>query len=409
MRARITAVLLTLSIVTAATVVTAAPAQAATGTSATVFSLTNAHRANVGLKPLISDPALDRAALAWARHLAATCTFSHSSATWRAGRVSAAGWSATGENIAAGYATPNAVMSAWMASSGHRANILNSRYTGVGIGFATGKCYQTYWVQIFGMAKTAAPASAGDSDGDLLADVVVRDSQGQVILQRGNGTGGWRGSSVVGSGWLADDKLLALGDFTGDGINDLARVRGTGSVELLRGTGSGTYAAPTAIGTLWPGYRHLIGGLDFNGDRRTDIIGVTPAGTILLHTGTGKGQFAATGVRIGAGWSQVTAAFYAGDFNGDTRGDILTRTSDGRLFVNTTTGTGGWGKAAVIGSGWNAMTAVFSPGDFDASGKPDVLARRTDGTVVLYRGNGRGGWASISNVGTGWNAFNGFG
>ena len=51
-----------------------------------------------------------------------------------------------GENIAYGQRTPQAVVNAWMNSSGHRANILNSSYTQIGVGYvASGN----YWTQMF--------------------------------------------------------------------------------------------------------------------------------------------------------------------------------------------------------------------------------------------------------------------
>ena len=51
-----------------------------------------------------------------------------------------------GENIAYGYATPEAVVTAWMNSDGHRANILNGSYTRLGVGYvADGH----YWTQMF--------------------------------------------------------------------------------------------------------------------------------------------------------------------------------------------------------------------------------------------------------------------
>ena len=58
----------------------------------------------------------------------------------------------TGENIAAGQSSASDVVTAWMNSSGHRANILNSGFTQLGVGYAqdsTGT-YGHYWVQMFG-------------------------------------------------------------------------------------------------------------------------------------------------------------------------------------------------------------------------------------------------------------------
>lgn len=58
---------------------------------------------------------------------------------------------AAGENIAAGYTTPNSVMVGWMNSPGHRANILEERFGEIGVGYyydPNGE-YQHYWVQLF--------------------------------------------------------------------------------------------------------------------------------------------------------------------------------------------------------------------------------------------------------------------
>ena len=51
-----------------------------------------------------------------------------------------------GENIAKGYASPEAVVNAWMNSPGHRANILNSTYTHIGVGYVPSG---NYWTQMF--------------------------------------------------------------------------------------------------------------------------------------------------------------------------------------------------------------------------------------------------------------------
>ena len=53
------------------------------------------------------------------------------------------------ENIAASQSTPAAVVNVWMNSEGHRANILNSSLRKIGVGYARGGQYGTYWVQLF--------------------------------------------------------------------------------------------------------------------------------------------------------------------------------------------------------------------------------------------------------------------
>ena len=59
-----------------------------------------------------------------------------------------------GENIAAGYGSPEAVMVGWMNSTGHRANILRDYFTKLGVGYfyKSGSYYGDYWVQMFGGA-----------------------------------------------------------------------------------------------------------------------------------------------------------------------------------------------------------------------------------------------------------------
>ncbi|WP_127472820.1 FG-GAP-like repeat-containing protein [Microbacterium sulfonylureivorans] len=402
MRTRAIAIALTFLLVVSGAVIAAPAAHAATGAASTVFSLTNQQRAKAGLKPLISDAALDEAARAWAKHLADSCTFAHSSASWRDSRTSRSGWAATGENIAAGQSTPERVVAAWMASSGHRANILHPRYTGVGVGFAKGTCYSTYWVQIFAWSKSGAAPGAGDVNGDFDADVIAHNSAGQLIAYRGDGRGGWDGTNVVGSSWNASDDFITLGDFTGDGIGDIGRISRDGVFHLLPGTGTKGYGTAKQIGKGWSVYNTVVGGVDFNGDGKTDVLARRADGALVLYRGNGKGGWISGVIKVGSGWGSMTAIFYAGDFNGDGKGDVLARRSDGTLWMYPTTGKSGWGTPKKIGTGWRGMTAVFSPGDFDGSGKPDVLARRSDGVLVLYRGNGKGGWGSVSVVGHGW-------
>lgn len=50
---------------------------------------------------------------------------------------------------AAGQRSADEVMQSWMNSSGHRANILNSSYTELGVGYVKGGSYGTEWVQLF--------------------------------------------------------------------------------------------------------------------------------------------------------------------------------------------------------------------------------------------------------------------
>ncbi len=120
---------------------------------AAVFNLTNAERAANGCPALAVDERLDQAARGHSADMAAQDYFDHQSKDGRtfADRIKAAGHPAPGaENIAAGQRTPEAVVKGWMASPGHRANILNCGLKTLGVGMARGGGYGTYWTQAFG-------------------------------------------------------------------------------------------------------------------------------------------------------------------------------------------------------------------------------------------------------------------
>ncbi|SHM69690.1 CAP domain-containing protein [Actinacidiphila paucisporea] len=123
-----------------------------TAARAAILSLVNKERATAGCKPLTASSSLDGLAQAFSDDMAARGFFDHTDpdghTPWD--RAKARGiTNLGGENIARGQATAAAVMTAWMNSPGHRANILNCDYTtlGVGIHFGTGG---PWWTQDFG-------------------------------------------------------------------------------------------------------------------------------------------------------------------------------------------------------------------------------------------------------------------
>lgn len=135
-------------------------AAGASSDRATVVKLVNAERSKRGLKPLRSNAGLNSAAQAWAKRLCASGQpFEHSSPSWQKRHVPK-GWTRFGENIAAGQRSPKAVMTAWMGSPGHKANILTKDFRDIGVGRCAAKDsrYGVYWVQIFGTYPASRPA-----------------------------------------------------------------------------------------------------------------------------------------------------------------------------------------------------------------------------------------------------------
>ena len=129
-------------------------APASTTFASQVIKLTNAERTKSGCKGLKSNAQLKSAAQKHSADMAKQDYFSHTGKDGRSPfeRMGDAGYafSAAAENIAAGQRTPADVVKGWMNSPGHKANIVNCTYTEIGVGYAKGGSYGTYWTQDFG-------------------------------------------------------------------------------------------------------------------------------------------------------------------------------------------------------------------------------------------------------------------
>ncbi len=143
---------------------------------AAVLCLTNAERAAAGLAPLAAEGRLEAAAQAFSNRMVLERFFEHvapDGATLTDRLVDYVGWRLVGENIAWGegsLATPRKIVEGWMASPGHRANILTAGFTQIGVGVALGTPSSTRpgatWTQDFGAPRDdSAPAPVEGDPG----------------------------------------------------------------------------------------------------------------------------------------------------------------------------------------------------------------------------------------------------
>ncbi len=116
-----------------------------------VVDLVNVERAKEGLAPLTIDTKVQAAAQVRAKECEQL--FSHTrpngtsfSTALKEQNVS---YRSAGENIAWGQKTPQEVVTAWMNSSGHRANIMNANFTTIGVGYYENARGTDYWCQLF--------------------------------------------------------------------------------------------------------------------------------------------------------------------------------------------------------------------------------------------------------------------
>jgi len=118
-----------------------------------VVTLVNQERAKQGLAPLKENVKLSSVARTKSEDMVAKNYFSHTSPTYGSPfdmmKQFGITYTAAGENIAMGQQTAASVMSSWMNSPGHRANILSGNFTEIGVGVAKDKSGTIYWTQQF--------------------------------------------------------------------------------------------------------------------------------------------------------------------------------------------------------------------------------------------------------------------
>ena len=116
-----------------------------------ILDLVNTERAKAGLAPLTLDIQLCNAAQIRAEEQ--FTLFSHSRPNGSSYRTvldeNGISYMGCGENVAYGYRNPQAVMEGWMNSEGHKANILQPKFTHIGIGYYVGPNGYHYWSQLF--------------------------------------------------------------------------------------------------------------------------------------------------------------------------------------------------------------------------------------------------------------------
>ncbi len=118
-----------------------------------VVELVNVERQKAGLSSLSLDTAISNVARMKSKDMANNNYFAHQSPTYGSAgdMLTKYGikWSAWGENIASGQRTPQEVVTAWMNSPGHKANIMSTNFSKLGVGYAVNSNGTPYWTQMF--------------------------------------------------------------------------------------------------------------------------------------------------------------------------------------------------------------------------------------------------------------------
>lgn len=126
-----------------------------------IVELINLRRREAGLAPVVVDGTLMACAQQYSEVQASQGGINHRGpdGSTPGQRLSRCGyrWKHFGENLSAGYANPDELVAAWMASPGHRKNILNGKVVEIGLGYTRRSDdparYYDYYVMEVGVRK----------------------------------------------------------------------------------------------------------------------------------------------------------------------------------------------------------------------------------------------------------------
>jgi hypothetical protein len=239
-----------------------------------------------------------------------------------------------------------------------------------------------------------ASAAAGPPD----ANILWRNSNGDVEFWNSNGAGGFAGEDlgVVDLSW----QIEGTGDFNGVGEDGILWRNSGGDVELWNANGAGGFTGEDLgdVASSW----QIEGTGDFNGSGRDGIVWRNSNGDVDLWNANGSGGFTGEDLGVvGGGW-QIAGT---GDFTGTGEDSILWRNSGGDTELWNPNGSGGFTgeDLGVVPTSWQ----IEGTGDFNGSGRDGIVWRNSNGDVDLWNANASGAFTgeNLGVVASSWQIF----
>ncbi|WGL51519.1 FG-GAP-like repeat-containing protein [Nocardioides sp. BP30] len=251
--------------------------------------------------------------------------------------------------------------------------------------------------------------TSGDLTGDRRVDLVTVSKKGVAKVRPGDGAGHY-GTAVTKDAkkFVGRAMVTAVGDLNGDGHNDLvAKImkagKNRGRLSVYLGRGNGTFVRKAQPTVDLSDVTGLAGPGDITGDGHPDLLARHTNGTIVTLPGTGTGAFGAprasssgrlgTPIDTGLKLPNATQLLNAGDWNRDGHSDLITRNTDGNLYLYLGNGQGRFAKPTVLAGGFGAVTLLSAAGDITGDGWPD-LQGQVNGAMRIWPGKGAGGLAT---------------
>jgi stage II sporulation protein D len=251
-----------------------------------------------------------------------------------------------------------------------------------------------------------------DLTGDNVPDLWLGEtSTSAVRIYAGDGAGRWTSYARRGVGWDAMRSIVLPGDLDGDGRSDVVGINtSTGDLYRYPGDALGWLGGKVRIGTGFSHITALAGVGDLTGDGLPDLMGIdSSTGTLRLYRGNGAGGIRTGSTAVGSGWSAIDLIIGVGDVNGDGNPDLVGRVAaTGELRLYRGNGAGAFLGYISLGGDWRGFGSLIAgPGDWNGDGHPDLLAiNHTTGQLLMFAGNGSGFGPGQVIGGQGWGVFN---
>ena len=340
-----------------------------------VITLLNEQRVNNGLSPLTADSTLTAAAMQ--RAAETVIYFSHTRPNGsRCFTAFDGGW--RGENIAAGQADPDEVITGWMNSTGHRKNILEANYTGVGVGCFNYKGIN-FWVQCFSdiTADGAVRTGTASATAAVSASTDYINMSGRLAENTFSSAGETTTFTVSNNnvGWTYITATVDSSSFNYSSSSSAAKVDPTGNVTVAGG-GTAIITAATKKGSL-----------SVSDTLTSTAPSLTPSITSIT-AGSGK---------VDLSWSSVSgAANYAVYYTANGKWYNAGTTTALKMAVSGLTGGTRYGFAvkAYLNGAWTSVSSsdIVYATPTAAVEKPKITkAEGQDGQVALN-------WTSVNGA-----------
>lgn len=199
--------LVLLGVTVPATTATAATSACSTTTLAQaqsrILGEVNAARAAAKVPKVTANAAMHTVATNWSKKQAAANVMKHNPSY---STQIPKGWRTAGENVAAGYAVTQ-VSAAWMKSAGHKANILRSAFTHIGIGMACSASGKPYYTQVFAGYPAGVPGVTAPRTLTAGTPSIAGTAKAGVTLKARTGT--WTGGTTFRYQWYVGGKAVS--------------------------------------------------------------------------------------------------------------------------------------------------------------------------------------------------------